>query len=152
MLREAEKCAVKMAQWKCFNKELKLLKMKEEEKIKISCKISSLTPYLNENWIISIGGILEKSSNKHPILILKDSPMLKLIILWCHQKTGHSGGGMTLNEARNSGFWIVNTKSVKRSMIYYCVTCTSLRGGTWKTIDVWIIIWHTSRTPFIYIL
>lgn len=81
MLREAEKCAVKMAQSKCFNKELKLLKMKDEEKIKISCKISSLTLYLNEKRIISVGGILEKSSNKHPILILKDSSMLKLIIL-----------------------------------------------------------------------
>ena len=81
MLKEAEKCAVKMAQSKCFNEELKLLKMKDEEKIKISSKISSLTLYLNENRIISVGGILEKSSNKHPILILKDSPMLKLIIL-----------------------------------------------------------------------
>ena len=72
---------MKMAQSKCFNKELKLLKMKDEEKIKISCKISSLTLYLNEKRIISVGGILEKSSNKHPILILKDSSMLKLIIL-----------------------------------------------------------------------
>ena len=28
----------------------------------------------------------------------------------------------------SSGFWIVNANSVIRSLIYHCVTCTSLRG------------------------
>ena len=52
----------------------------------------------------------------------------KLFILWCHQKTGHSGRGMTLNEIRSSGFCIVNANSVIRSLICHCVTCRSLRG------------------------
>ena len=65
---------------------------------------------------------------KHPILTPKGCHISKLIILWCHQKTGHPGTGMTLNEVRNYGFWIFNANSAIRSLIYHCVTCRSLRG------------------------
>ena len=58
----------------------------------------------------------------------KNCHISKLIILWCHQKTGHSGRGMTLNEVRSSGFWIVNANSVTRFFIYHCVTYRSLIG------------------------
>ena len=90
LLQEAEICIVKILQLNYFNEELKLLKMKNEENVKISGKISSLNPYLDENEIIRVGGRLEKSSInngfKHPILMPKDCHILKLIILWCHQK------------------------------------------------------------------
>ena len=61
LLQEAEKCIVKMVQLKYFNKELKQLKMKNKENVKISSKISSLNPCLNENGIIRVGGRLKKS-------------------------------------------------------------------------------------------
>ena len=57
----------------------------------------------------------------------KNSHVSKLIILWCHQKTGHAGRGMTLNEVRSSGFWILNANSILNSQ-FHCVTCRSLRG------------------------
>ena len=131
LTQEAEKFIVKMVQLKYFNDELKQLKMKNEN-VKISSKISSLNSYLDENGIIRVGGRVEKSEVnndcKHLILMPKDCHISKLIILWCHQKTGHSGRGMTLNEVTSSGFWIVNANSVTRSLIYHCVTCRSLRG------------------------
>ena len=61
LLQEAEKCIVKMVELKYFNKELKQLKMKNKENVKISSKISSLNPCLNENGIIRVGGRLKKS-------------------------------------------------------------------------------------------
>ena len=112
LLQEAEKCIVQMVQLKYFNEELKQLKMKNKENVKISSKISSLNPYLEENGIIRVGGRLEKSDinkdSKHPILMPKGCHISKLIVLQCHQKTGYSGRGMTLNEVRSSGFWIVS--------------------------------------------
>ena len=61
LLQEAEKCIVKMVQLKYFNEQLKQLKMKNKENVKISSKISSLNPCLNENGIIRVGGRLKKS-------------------------------------------------------------------------------------------
>ena len=133
-------CIVKMVQLKYFNEELNQLKMKNKENVKISSEISSLNSYLDENGIIRVGGKFEKSDinneSKHPILMPKGCHISKLIILWCYQKTGHSGRGMTLNEVRGSGFWNVNANSVIRSLIFHCVTCGSLRGETRRTIDV----------------
>ena len=124
LLQETEKCIVKLVQLKYFNKELKQLKMKNKENVNISSKISSLNPYLDENGIMRVGGRLEKSDInnecKHPILIPKCCHISKLIILWCHQKTGHSGRGVTLNEVRSSGFRIVSAYSVIHSLIYHC--------------------------------
>ena len=56
----------------------------------------------------------------------KDCHISKLIILWCHQKTGHSDRGMMLNEVRSSGFWTVNANSFTRSLIYDCIACRIL--------------------------
>ena len=100
LLQEAEKCIMKTVQLKYFNEELRQLKMKNKENVKISSKINSLNPYLDENGIIRVGGRLLKSDinneSKHPIMMPKGCHISKLIILWCHQKTGYSGRGMTL--------------------------------------------------------
>ena len=65
--------------------------------------------------------------DKLNLVLPKGSPISKLIIAWCHKKTGHAGRGMTLNEIRTSGFWIVCANSATRKFIHYCVVCRSLR-------------------------
>ena len=90
-----------MVQLKHFNEELKQLKMKNKENVKISSKISSSNPYLDENGIIRVGERLEKfdidNDCEHPILMPKRCHISKLIILLYYQNTGHSGRSMTLN-------------------------------------------------------
>ena len=58
LMQEAEKCIGKMVQLIYFNKELKQLKMKNKENV----KISSLNLYLDENGMIIAGGRLEKKN------------------------------------------------------------------------------------------
>ena len=69
--------------------------MKNKKNLKISSKICSLTPYLDENGIIRVGGRLTLTFDiindcKRSIMIglSKDCHISKLIILWCHHKTG----------------------------------------------------------------
>ena len=75
LLQEAEKCIMKTVQLKYFNEELRQLKMKNKENVKISSKINSLNPYLDENGITRVGGRLLKSDinneSKHPIMMPK---------------------------------------------------------------------------------
>ena len=79
---------------------------------------------MGEDWIKSN----LNNECKDSIVLPKGSPISKLIIAWCHKKTGHAGRGMTFKEIRTCGFWIVCTNSVTRKFIHHCVVCRSLRG------------------------
>ena len=120
---------------------MKKQRSEEAEKQK-SSQIYNLDPYLDEDGIIRVGRRLDKlnlnNECKHLIVLPRGSPISKLIITWCHKKTGHKGRGMTLNIIRISGFWIVCANSATRKFIHYCVACRSLRGklGEQKITDL----------------
>ena len=91
-----------------------------------------LQPFKDEEGIIRVGGRLKKSSLqvelKHPIILPKGHPLSKMILRWCHIKTAHSGRGLTINEVRTSGYWIIGISSLTRSFITSCVLCRRFRG------------------------
>ena len=64
--------------------------------------------------------------------------MCKKSLEWYHISVGHTGRGVTLNQLRNSGFWIICGNSATRSVISKCVICRSLRGkfGTQKVAEL----------------
>ena len=66
---------------------------------------------------------------KHPVLVPKYCTISHLIIRYYHEKTAHSGRGMTINEIRNADYWIINCKSAVKSLIAKCVICRHLRGS-----------------------
>ena len=54
------------------------------------------------------------------------------------ENVSHGGRGMTLNNLRWNGFWILNANVAVRGMIYRCVNCRKLRGkfGVQKMADL----------------
>ena len=42
----------------------------------------------------------------------------------------HQGRGMTVNELRANGFWILGCSTAISEFLYHCVTCRKLRGKT----------------------
>ena len=97
-IQQAERYTIKLVQLKYFNEEMKKLLMRkqgsEEAEIKNSSQIYNLDSYIDEDGIIRVGGRLDKSifnnECEHPIVLPKGSPISKLIIAWCHKKTGHA--------------------------------------------------------------
>ena len=91
-----------------------------------------LDPFIAEDGIIRVGERLKRSTYNqnllHPIVLPKDAIISKKILEWCHISVGHAGRGVTLNQLRNLGFWIICGNSVTRSIINKCVICGSLRG------------------------
>lgn len=71
-------------------------------------------------------------------MLPKGSLNLKLIIVWCHKKIGHTGRGTILNEIRMPGFWIVCANSSTHKFMHYCVVCWSLREkyGEQKNVEL----------------
>ena len=80
----------------------------------------NLDPYIDEKGLLRVGGNLEKSSlhlnNVHSVLLGKVGNIPRLIVEWCHKKVAHGGSGLTINEIRSNGFWVVwcNTIAILR--------------------------------------
>ena len=67
-------------------------------------------------------------SLKNPVILPKIGHITELIIRHIHEKTHHSGRGVTLNELRSNGYWIINGNAAVRRFISRCVRCRYLRG------------------------
>ena len=80
-----------------------------------------------------VGGRIRKANLprtlKNPVILPKASHISSLIISQVHEKTHHSGRGITLNELRSCGYWIVSGNAMVRQFISKCVTCRHLRGS-----------------------
>ena len=47
---------------------------------------------------------------------------------WCHSTCAHGGRGLTLNELRSCGYWVICGNAAVKKMIFHCVQCRRLRG------------------------
>ena len=91
-----------------------------------------LDPYLDANDILRVGGRLRRANmpevSKHPVILPRRSHITNLILQYCHQATKHQGSGMTHNEVRQRGYWIIGGTSVVASLVSKCVICRTLRA------------------------
>ena len=126
----AQRQLLKLVQNQAFCKEIEVLKKKGN--IPRTSRIYGLDPYVYSDGLLRVGGRLRKgeldANIAHPVLLPKNSCMSVAIIRWCHKNVAHGGRGLTLNELRQCGFWIVSASSAIRSLIHRCVVCHKLRG------------------------
>ena len=101
-----------------------------------------LDPFVDQSGILRVGGRLKKSdleeNIKHPIILPKKGKISRLIVESCHRRVCHQGRGITTNEIRNSGYWILKCTTLVRKIISDCVQCRFLRGrrGEQKMADL----------------
>ena len=147
-LKTAECTIIRDAQIEAFKEEVVVLqKMKQENAnpdnrvfarqrkatMKTSSSLYKLDPFLDVDGILRVGGRLRRVSLaddiKFPIILPRNSHVTKLIVKHFHERTHHQGKGMTLNEVRSNGFWVVSDPSVVANIISSCVKCQKLRGA-----------------------
>ena len=126
LLQEASDSIIKLVQAKHFKDELGKLKQKERSLSKASA-LCSLDPFIDGKGILRVRGRIRRSGLNeeymHPIILPEKSKVTELIVKWCHLKAAHCGRGITLNEIRDRGFWIINSSSITKSVVFNCVTC-----------------------------
>lgn len=134
-LQRAEYDIIKLVQDKFFPEEVQTLRKSNKDAKECVMKRSpllKLNPILDDQQILRVGGRLELSELpyelKHPIILPKDNHITDLIIKHYHEKIKHQGRGITLNEIRSNGYWIVHGVSMVNRTIKDCVTCRKLRG------------------------
>ena len=117
-----------MVQARKFATEIKSLRPRNcssdgRSRLKGNSMISQLHPFFDEEGVLLVGGRLCKSylndCCKHPVLLPKEERVTLLIMHWCRLKSAHGGRGLTLNELRSCGYWVIcgNAAVKKRSSI-----------------------------------
>ena len=153
-LQEAEKLLIKWIQEEAFEEQLKILKdsnidedtresKKERKKfLRKNDLLVQLDPFVDQSGVLRVGGRLKKSdleeNIKHPIILPKKGKISRLVVESCHRRVRHQGRGITTNEIRNSGYWILQCNTLVRKVISDCVACRFLRGrrGEQKMADL----------------
>ena len=147
-LQTAEIEILKSIQQECFNGELKILRSlqvkestpnrdearKRNQAIKSTSSLYRLDPFLDKDGVMRVGGRIRRANVqfelKHPAILPRKHHMTSLLLRHCHENVKHQGRGMTTNEIRSKGFWIIGCSSAVSDMISKCVTCRRLRSKT----------------------
>jgi len=130
-LNQALKFWICRVQEACFAPEIRSLQRGED--LPRSSSLAHLTPFLDEDGIMRLGGRVQHSSLDaecgNPVIFPRHSPLTTLVIRQAHQRTLHGGVQLTLYTLRQ-GYWIVGGLAPVRSYILRCVTFTRHRGVT----------------------
>nr|XP_054763858.1 uncharacterized protein LOC129270512 [Lytechinus pictus] len=79
-----------------------------------------------------VGGRIDKAAVpdeiKHPVIMPRNSHMTTLLIRHKHEQVNHMGRGITHNQLRQNGYWVIGGSSAVSSIISKCVLCRKMRG------------------------
>ena len=110
-----------------------IILLSNEKPLAKSSSVLKLSPYLDADGLLRVGGRLQHSSipehEKHPILFPGRHHIAILLIRHYHDLTHHQGRHITEGAIRSAGFWITGGKSLISSVINKCVKCRKLRGS-----------------------
>ncbi|GAA6093748.1 uncharacterized protein LOC113110146 [Tachysurus ichikawai] len=120
-----------MVQKEVFSDEIKSLREGKAVHSNKFDKLYKLSPFIDDHDILRVGGRLTRAELhphiKHPAILPKGHHVSHLLIKHFHEKVQHQGRGMTINEIRSNGVWILGCSSEVSSFIYKCIKCRKLR-------------------------
>ncbi|XP_067305911.1 uncharacterized protein [Pseudorasbora parva] len=130
--QEAELFIIKLVQREAFSSEIRGIKQGKE--VKPKDKLNKLSPFVDEHGVLRVGGRLSRSvlhpHVKHPAIVPNKSHVSSLLIKHYHERVHHQGRGITANELRSNGVWVIGCSSAVSSHIYKCTTCRRYRRNT----------------------
>ncbi|KAK7877121.1 hypothetical protein WMY93_032173 [Mugilogobius chulae] len=122
----AEKVIVRFCQRTRYPEEFACLE--RGECLKKTSHLYKLNPILDDG-LIRVGGRLSRAAMpveaKHPVILVKDLHLARLILCHVHQETGHSGRNHMLSHLRQR-YWIPGACAAIRKILAKCVICRRL--------------------------
>ena len=145
-MRKAEQAILKSLQ-EVFPEEIKILKSLEVQNddasresanrrnlsMKKTSSLYRLDPFLDKYGVLRVGGRIRNAlvsyEIKHPVILPSKGHITALLVRYHHERISHQGRGMTLNDLRSHGYWVIGGRSSVSRCISKCVTCRRLRGA-----------------------
>ena len=126
-MKHAETWILKYVQSQHFEAELKDLRSFNH--VKPSSSIYRLSPILNSDNLLCVGGRLNHGSieeyKKHPIVLPRNHHITEILVRHYHVKAGHSGKELVMSHIRER-FWILGARRIIRQIQNQCFTCRKL--------------------------
>ena len=114
-IKRAKIALIKQSQHQYYSKEIHQLT--SGKTVNKSCALSALSPFLDNDGIMSVGG----RTGEHPFIIPNEHPIVKAMMLHFHNEA-HVGAEWTLSLMRQE-FWIIKAKVLVKKLLNQCVTC-----------------------------
>ncbi|XP_075158009.1 uncharacterized protein LOC142231279 [Haematobia irritans] len=122
-IHQAKLILLKHAQ-KAFEDDLNQLK--HNRAIRTHSNILKLTPFVDQNGLLRVGGRLRNSElavgTQNPIILPKTSRITLLILQDLHEKYLHPGVSSLFVIARQM-YWILGARNIIRSLTHKCIKC-----------------------------
>ena len=146
-MRKAEQAILKSLQEEVFPEEIKILKSfgvqnddasrefakRRNLSMKKTSSLYRLDPFLDGDGVLRVGGRIRNAlvsyEIKHPVILPSKGHITALLVRYQHERISHQGRGMTLNDLRSHGYWVIGGSSSVSRCISKCVTCRKLRGA-----------------------
>lgn len=126
-MKTADTLITKCVQNDGFADEISTLSIKKS--VSRSSKLISLSPFLDEEGLLRVGGRIDKSDlpydARHQLLLPMKHPVTSLIVLDCHLKCLHGGPKLTESIVRQK-YWICNSQRTIKSVLRNCMQCFKL--------------------------
>ncbi|XP_062528624.1 uncharacterized protein LOC119628383 isoform X1 [Bombyx mori] len=117
------------AQLQMFPEEYFILKLGKS--LPRSSRLISLTPFIDSNSILRVGGRLDNSpydfNIKHPIVLCSKHALTKLIFHFEHLHLLHAGPQLLLTHIRQS-YWPLGGRNLSKTVVRNCLKCFRYRA------------------------
>ena len=102
------------------------------QQLQADSRLLQLTPMLDESGCMRLRGRIDAAEVdnwevKRPLILDPKHPFTRLIVKRYHEKAGHSGQELVVNELRQR-YWIINSRTAVRSMWNSCLVCRIRRS------------------------
>jgi len=128
-LKESSILCYKLAQKREFS--IEILALKEKKPIRKDSKLIKLTPFLDSNGLLRVGGRLEYSGfaydTKHPIILPYNHHVTKLVIMEEHRRLHHPSAERLLCSIQQT-FRIIRSRAAINRCLNGCFICKRMRA------------------------
>ncbi|KAL0902136.1 hypothetical protein ABMA27_000080 [Loxostege sticticalis] len=134
-LKQSLNLIIHKAQLEMFPSEYAILK--SGKALPNKNRLISLSPFLDENGIIRVGGRIQNSpysfDTKHPILLCSKHHLTKILFSHFHLKLIHAGPQLLLANIRQT-YWPLGGRNLAKATIHKCVRCCRFKADTIQPI------------------